>query len=182
MSSDLSVCENYKKVCDTIDIQSFIDFTAFQTYIVNMDCMFINNNWSVWRSDVLNNSNNYADCKWRFLLYDTDDSTGLVNDDIYYDVNYFENMKSNSGGNNLGALFYKLIDNHDFRNDFYNRCSHIYSDCFDNVKIQSLIDEYVNNLENAVYDTNKRFGLFLDYNKEVDILREFYKKKISLCF
>ena len=44
MSADMANSSNYQRVCDTIDVQGFMDFVAFESYIVNWDCMLNNNN------------------------------------------------------------------------------------------------------------------------------------------
>ena len=58
-----------------IDIQSYIDYYAFEIYVANCDS--ISNNYAMWRTRNVKSSP-YYDGKWRWILYDTDDSTGMV--------------------------------------------------------------------------------------------------------
>lgn len=78
-TNDLSDPECYDYVADRLDIDSFIDYIAIQSYIANVDA-YPNNNIFVWRSKN-DDGNPYSDGKWRFMLQDLDASAGA---DISY--------------------------------------------------------------------------------------------------
>ncbi|MBR1724221.1 MAG: CotH kinase family protein, partial [Ruminococcus sp.] len=47
-NNDLSVQANYDKICEMIDVQSFIDYMSVEMYIINED--WPGNNYSLWRT------------------------------------------------------------------------------------------------------------------------------------
>ncbi len=72
---DLSLCENYEKMKSYLDIQSYIDYYCFQIYVANCDS--VTNNYARWRSKTVKD-HEYQDGRWRWILYDIDDSAGMV--------------------------------------------------------------------------------------------------------
>ena len=53
--ADMTNSENYEKFCETVDVESFIDYMAVETYINNNDWASTGmNNWQAWRSNVFN--------------------------------------------------------------------------------------------------------------------------------
>ena len=67
MSANMSDPSNYRRVCDTLDINGLIDFIAFENYIANWDCIINSNNWMIWRADENDGSNPYTDGRKRHL-------------------------------------------------------------------------------------------------------------------
>jgi len=178
MSADMSNAANYKRVCDTIDVQGLMDFVAFQSYIVNWDCLLNNNNWMIWRADEIDSTNPYADGKWRFLLYDTEYSTGY-DGQSGLTRNYFKYMDRSNTIKSLSSLFFRLMNNSEFKSQFYDNCTKIYKETFDNTKINTLLDGYANTLNRAVTDTFKRFGVGADFLSNVKIVRNFFNKRYA---
>ncbi len=176
MSADMSNAANYSRVCDTIDVQGLMDFVAFQSYIVNWDCMLNNNNWMIWRADTPDDTNPYADGKWRFLLYDTEYSSGydgvsgLTRD-------YFKHMDRSNTIKSLSSLFFKLMNNAGFKADFLTTAKRVYGENFDSAKVSAKIDSYADRLNAVITDTFKRFGVGADHMSNVRIVRNFYNKR-----
>jgi len=75
--NDMSDAANYAKACDMMEMNSFIDYCAFNLYIFNKDSMFDNNNWRMWRVRNADGATEWSDGKWRMAVYDTDFSTGI---------------------------------------------------------------------------------------------------------
>ena len=176
MSADMSNSANYRRVCDTIDVQGLMVFVAFQSYIVNWDCLLNNNNWMIWRADEANSTNPYADGKWRFLLYDTEYSTGYDGQSSL-SRNYFKYMDKSNQITSLSSLFFRLMNNADFKAQFYDTCTKVYKENFDSTKVSAKIDAYANRLNAAVTDTFKRFGVGADFTSNVKIVRNFFEKR-----
>lgn len=176
MSADMSNAANYQRVCDTIDVQGFMDFVAFQSYIVNWDCLLNNNNWMIWRADEIDGTNPYADGKWRFLLYDTEYSTGYDGQSSL-SRNYFKYMDNSGQITSLSSLFFKLMNNADFKAQFYDTCTKVYKENFDSTKVSAQIDSYAHKLNSAVTDTFRRFGVGADFMSNVKIVRNFFNKR-----
>ncbi len=75
---DLTDNENYNKLCDLIDVENYLEYFAFQTYIGNGD--WPHNNYKCYRyyaADTENYGEAPFDGKWRYLLHDLDFSTGI---------------------------------------------------------------------------------------------------------
>lgn len=176
MSADMSNAANYRKVCDTIDINGLMDFVAFESYIVNWDCMLNNNNWMIWRADETDASNPYADGKWRFLLFDTEYSSG-------YDGqcaprrDYFKDMDRSGKITSMGSLFYKLMNNSEFKDQFFKRYQTIAKENFDAAKVSAAIDTYTAAVKAATNDTYRRFNIGASFDSNIKILRNFYSNR-----
>lgn len=176
MSADMSNTSNYKRVCDTIDIDGFMDFITFESYIVNWDCMLNNNNWMIWRSDETDASNPYADGKWRFLLFDTEYSSGY-DGQCSVRRDYFKDMDRSGKITSMGSLFFKLMQNADFKQQFFTRYQTIAKENFDYSTVSAKIDEYAAALKDATNDTYRRFNIGANFDSNVKILRNFYKNR-----
>ncbi len=68
--NDLSNAVNYDIISQMMDIQSYIDFVSCEVYIANCDSF--NNNYAVWRTKNRDDNNQYADNRWRWILFDTE--------------------------------------------------------------------------------------------------------------
>ncbi len=141
-SADLSLDANYQIVCDTIDIQSLMDYITVETYINNCDwsSSWINN-WGVWRSNTIDEENAYADGKWRFLLFDTDASTYYTTStSCLASANKLTSMNKKSKlYYNFTALFYNLMNNREFRHAFYETYCDIVASNYDVDSVLSLL-------------------------------------------
>lgn len=60
----------YEKFSEMVDVDSLLDCILVNGYVCNWD--FFNNNLRMWRSVEVDESNPYADGRWRFCLHDTD--------------------------------------------------------------------------------------------------------------
>lgn len=178
MSADMSNAANYQRVCDTIDVQGFMDFVAFESYIVNWDCMINNNNWMIWRADETDASNPYADGKWRFLLFDTEYSSGY-DGQCAARRDYFKDMDRSNKITSIASLFFRLMNNSAFKDQFFKRYQAVAKENFDSAKVSAKIDAYANATKQAITDTYNRFGVGASFSSTVKILRNFYDRRGS---
>ena len=79
---DLDDPEVYAGLLEQMDMQSFIDWMCTNIYIANTDSKPLENNVYTWKSDAPANSAlsgylEYSDGKWRWMLYDLDDSLAV---------------------------------------------------------------------------------------------------------
>ncbi len=176
MSADMANAANYQRVCDTIDVQGFIDFVAFESYIVNWDCMINNNNWMIWRADETDAANPYADGKWRFLLFDTEYSSGY-DGQCPLNRDYFKSMDRSGKMTSLGSLFHRLMNNAEFKEQFYERYQTVMKENFDAAKVSDQIDAYAAATKAAANDTYRRFSVGASFDSNVKIIRNFYNKR-----
>ncbi len=181
LRADLSVAANYQRVCDTIDIQSFMDYVALETYICNYDWSNAEgtNNWMLWRANVTDELNPYADGKWRFILYDTEFSTGLYDrGDTGYAYDALSCLRTEKEWGNLGALFYQLMENKTFAEAFYDNYLLVMEEHFAVDVMTARVDEYTARLRNAVMATARRYGLWEEsINSQSQVIRRFFEKR-----
>lgn len=69
--SDLKKTEDYEAFEKLVDVDSVRDFFAVQVWI-NNKWDWPGKNWSMWKTNVADASNPYADGRWRLCLYDLD--------------------------------------------------------------------------------------------------------------
>jgi hypothetical protein len=114
---DLSQTENYEAIAQRMDIQSFIDQYCFEIYIANSDWPL--NNIACFRSRERDENSAFGDCKWRWGLYDTDESTGVYEEEMTsYESNSFLEEMHWFGSPTTTPLMSNLLENEDFKKQF----------------------------------------------------------------
>ena len=180
-AADMSQKENYERFCETIDVQSFMDYVTVQTYLNNAD--WINgyvNNWQVWHTRTVDNFLPKADGKWRFIFYDIEYSAGL-----YYAENTsyaYDSLKNNRAGSvyDFLSLLDNLMANPEFAEQFEKNYLRIIEECFEPGMVNELISSYVEVCQTATKDTFYRFGMGWaadGYGDSVSHLRAFFNKR-----
>lgn len=176
-NNDLSDQINYDYIKQHIDIQSYIDYYCFQIYVANTDS--ITNNYALWRSKRIENDQ-YCDGRWRWILYDTDDSTGMVDDMSEPEVNSFI-----TGYWDISPmedeLFSALFKNEEFKS--------IFAETFVEMAQKNFAPDRVNRMIDAIYQeyaegsvlSHRRF-INEEYTKEkyleeVEVVRDFYNRR-----
>ena len=106
---------SYKQLCEKVDKQSFLDYFAAQVYWANND--WPQNNMAVWRCNTIDETNPYADGKWRMLLFDTESSTGLYNMQNSVQTDSFSRIKQ-VNDNDFCKMFAALLNDKDFCKDY----------------------------------------------------------------
>ena len=160
-SNDMSKEENYKKACELLDMQSFADFTAFEIYINNEDCLYKNNNnWRVWRVRTPDDSCEEADGRWRMAVYDTDFSTGIYSGDIAVKQSLLGQAVSGKGfdDDSLAKLTSSLCANDEYRKMFANALLDIRNFNFNSKRVRSEIKDYSADYIKLMPATYERFG------------------------
>jgi len=117
-STDLSTAEGLEWLESQMDVQGLIDTFAANIYINNMDGIFADNNWRIWRARDIDPSNEYADGRWRFMLYDTEYSLGLYEDGKNFKADSLKDALENEYV--WGRFFARLMENEQFRARFIN--------------------------------------------------------------
>jgi len=185
-NADMTNDENYKKVCDSIDIQSFIDMVVIETYINNADwATEYMNNWISWRATEPDASSDYADGKWRYMLYDLDFSADYFDDArTLAGFDSLNNMYMEHNPYNFVPMFYNLLNNEAFSKLFYDSYIDIMKNNFDPVEVSEKLDEYVAEYRAAIAATNTRFDqewVNVSYDAEVEAFREFFISRRNLA-
>ncbi len=160
-SADMTDAANYKKFCDSMDIQSLMDYVTVETYINNNDwANGGSNNWEVWHSRTVNPDLPKADGKWRFILYDTEFSTGLYGSEgTQYKYDLLNRMSAGEEDFNIPNILRNVCKNDKFRQAFYDTYLHIMETCFDPDTVHAKTDAYAAAYGEAVTATFYRFGM-----------------------
>lgn len=184
--ADMTSEANYQKVCDSIDIQSFIDMVVIETYINNTDwATDYMNNWISWRATEADASTAFADGKWRYMLYDLDFSADYFDD--ARTLAGFDTLNSMFTGNdpyNFVPMFYNLLNNENFSKLFYNSYIDIMKNNFDPVDVSEKLDEYVAKYGEAIEATNTRFDqewVNVNYDAEIEAFRQYFIDRRNLA-
>ena len=128
------------------DLENYIDYFVFETYIQNRDWMGIDwelNNIKLWRQDTL-------DATWRYMMYDTDFAFGLYGGNIYQ--NYIDKARNPSYPNQHSQIFDHILDNADFRCRFVNRYDDLINTTFQTDHFNEVTDELKSELAPAIPD------------------------------
>lgn len=117
-SCDLTDEKQYEQFKTMFDVNNLADYFAVETYITNED--WCGKNWSVWRSREADSNNpDYTDCKWRFMLYDTEMGAYLWGNKGESPQNnkliqiYEAGKKYNDP---IAVILYKAMQNSEFKN------------------------------------------------------------------
>lgn len=157
--NDLSDAENYREICERVDVDSLIDWFLFEGYSANTD---VQGNVRVLRSDEDGG-------KWSFALYDLDWG-------FYYAGSDFAVILSGIGnaGNQLPPLVKAMLKNEDFRDKLLTRFAQLNKTTLSNEHVLALIDEYQALLEPEVARDRERWDMSeSSWYSYVDSLRSF---------
>ena len=194
--NDMSDPEQYKAACELVDMESFIDYFAFQLYIHNEDSIFENNNWRIWRVRNADKATEWSDGKWRFALYDNDFSTGIYSgsDNAAYDnispiiaPSSAEERTENIKNFVPLELFRSLVSSSEFRNDLVLALCDMRNIYFEPELASRVLTELAEPYLALMPDTFKRFGpdwiayqdTALYYESKVNELRNYITKRYN---
>ena len=171
---------NYELAKNYIDVNEFASYMATQLYIGNID--WPGNNVRVYKDVSDLNS------KWHFMMYDTDDSSGILSYKCGADIDPF--IKSSHWKSGpleedclLGLMLSKLIANNTFRTLFRTTFMRIGQNNFSYQNVQAYLDEKIALLSKPMVNNYRRFvnsGYDENYFKEkVDVISNFFKDRYS---
>ncbi len=174
LGTDMTDPEALAKVSETIDLNSLIDYIVTETYIINNDWSKETslNNWMMWRSNTVDPSNPYCDGRWRFALFDVD--MGLKQD---VTMNPLTTMNNQQKWQSFTALFYKLCENSEFKNTFYERATEIIEENFAPDRANEIVSSYATLCQPMVELTYKRFGLKTSFTSKLSVIRNFLNNR-----
>lgn len=179
INTDMRIEENYKELCERIDVRGLMDMVAVQSYICNFDGE--HNNWRIWKTITSDSNVNCGDCKYRFMLYDTENSTNGGND-LRGKANYdwLKELKSSDDSVHIYSIFLSAMENADFRREFDLRYREIINNNFDTQKVNEKITEYADNQKEAVKDTLMHFfgaNSMKQYDTRLNGLKSFFTER-----
>jgi len=160
--NDMSIPANYTKASEIMDIVGFGWFSAYQTFIECKDGFIYEANTSMWHVKNPDSSVPKADGKLRFLLFDTEFSTGLYdNSDTKYDINVFPDIYNDTLylSQNDGPLLIKpLLKNYDYKKMYINNLCDIQNIIFNEKIVNKTIDASTSAFYPLIKNNIERFG------------------------
>lgn len=168
-AGDSSDDKNYSKICEMLDIQSFIDFLCINIYVDNQDVSF-NKNIALWRSKTVGEDRNH-DGKWRVMMYDLDNAL------FEYSRNSFtESIYWKEEGLIEEEPVKTLLQNEEFKKQFVLSFMDIANETFDYTRISKKLDEWNTIYENIVPKDHRRFyrGKEDNYKTNIQNLDTFF--------
>ncbi|MBQ9606914.1 MAG: CotH kinase family protein [Lachnospiraceae bacterium] len=191
-TNDLSKNAKYRYIEDQIDIQSYIDFYVSEIYSANAD---LYSNVALWRA-IEPQDDIYNDGKWRWLLYDMDESSGLVTRLVSADADSFTDDGYWGEGPLTGdQMFEALIKNPEFKERFVVSFMDIVNGNYEYEKASAKLHEMADIYKTPVVKSQGRFrgeyvyGDYLpdkayippytgdDFERDVAVIDEFLKDR-----
>ena len=139
--TDFSDEEAYRQLEEQVDLDGLAEYLTVEFYICNWD--FGNNNFACWRARETDPDNEWADGKWRFILYDTEYSTGLYGT-VKPDENAIERLREKNCF--ISDLFFGAMENPEFRQKF--------ADTYDDLTNAEFADNLVRDAVMELYGRN----------------------------
>lgn len=148
VSTDFNIRENYDKLGQWVDIDSFIDYFIVQMTFGNRD----SHNISFWKAETEGG-------KWKPVLYDMD--LALLPNEV-------DLVAMHLGGGNLGYHdFIKdaLVSSEFFKEDFLLRFSYVLNNIYTNEYLSDEIDEYKALIDNEIIYHMERWPYPVSYER-----------------
>ena len=143
-TADMSNDENWKRVCDTIDINNFAQYFAIQYYTGNFDWPHCN--VKVFRYMAADGEtyteDGVFDGRYRYLLFDTDYSFGLLFLDIHGPTVRMERLHNYINNTEVTGLFGACVQREEFRNLFVGYVLAMMNETFTQDNVSQVMYEY----------------------------------------
>ena len=146
MNTDTSASNFVDVFSSRFDLENYLDYFVFQTYIQNRDWLGIDwglNNVKLWRQDT-------TGAVWRYMMYDTDFAFGLYGGNIYQ--NYIGRARNPNVPNAHSEIFDHALKNIDFMCRFTNRYNDLINTTFQSTNFDAKVDEIKNQMGPAIPD------------------------------
>ena len=164
--------ENYAKFCESVDIDSFLDYYAFRIYMGNRND-WPARNFALWRTRE-EEGGEYGDCRWRFMLFDVNNKC-MDPADLEEGFDFVSYVRE---GDNM---FDELMKNPDFERLFYNRLRELSETNCSPENVRLITENRRNILELPMEGWYKRFAddpaLISMFNGKADNIEEFFQKR-----
>ena len=169
-TADLSLEANYEHLTNFVDIESFMDYVIFETFIANKD--WPANNTQCWQE---------VGGKWRWMFYDGDYTLTDNDFDVFGNLTY-TGASSWPASRRSTLMFRRLIRNDIFRARFEERVNEL---CGNELSYESMAP-YLREVRDAIRPEiqaqSERFGMVpsVDYwNWGVYLVDEFLKHRAA---
>ena len=174
-TADLTDPQQYAKISELVDIESFTDYVLFETFIGNRD--WPANNMRCWSAE---------GSPWRFIFFDGD---GVRTTKFNAVVNALYDGADKSWPTSAEStlLLRKLLENRDFRTKFLARLKELRKEKFRwsaflniDVEMAAIFGVCVNDVESEIEYQSARFGYpksVKAWKRDVRRLRRYFKRR-----
>ena len=175
---DLSDSENWNSFKEIVDIQSMADHYAAQTYIANED-FWPNRNSQIWRTRTGDGNGEYSDGRWRWLMYDTEYSSGIypavqLDDRLSVENDTLKVMLSNH------PLFRSAMANSEFRSLYRDSLQRIADTYMEPSRVVSRLAAFEAAYRPLMADYYARFGGDVKlFDENVKALKDFVQHRAA---
>lgn len=138
--------EAYDELCSLVDEKSIMDYFAVEVW-ANNKWDWPGKNWEMWKTTEVDESNPYADGRWRMSLFDiefggisgsSDATTNTIAEDNYKPLGLLD-----KGTNNIPVLcFAYLMDNDEFRAAYIERLLYLSEFAFEKEHALEVLDSF----------------------------------------
>ena len=182
---DMSDPAVYASFLEAVDIDSFLDYCAFEIYIGNADWGYGQDADGTRTDDTLHNTLVWrvrtpdgtaaGDGKWRFSIFDTEFSTGLNwSSRTSADIDHVRRAMTSQ------PLFAAAMRSREFREAFLEKLRYLGETVFTPDSVNASLSEYAARWRPYMDDAWRRFGDHSwIWDSELDGIREFFAERYS---
>lgn len=170
MQCDLTQEDDYARINELVDINSFIDYYCFELFIAN-------NDWPA------NNMRCYQlhDGKWRWIFFDGDDALAKMDFDVFDNATSELNLGWPTDSRST-LMFRKLLENKEFQICFFDRFEELMATEFSYAVTKTYFDEAVSKVRAEVPAQSARFGLPLNLRQweyDINVVNRFLQQRVQ---
>lgn len=182
-TADLTVPENYEKVCEAFDIENYIDYLCVELFCDNTD--WPGNNCKAWRYTGEENGLYGSDGKIRWFLYDTEFAFGLYgrqpsDDSVGAALSSTSKEWPNQHGSTL--LFRSLLQNEDFYNAFISRMLDLLNEEFVSEVLNAQVDAMADYYRDLIQENRDAGNHFDNYETNLSVVKNFISKRQTYLY
>lgn len=145
--ADLTIDTVYEKACSLIDIDNFIDYYVFQTFVGNWD--WPGNNMRCWQ---------VGNGPWRWMFFDGDATLMGDDFDAFANASVYEPPTTWINFPEAKLMFGKLLTNPVFKNAFKERAHELCDSLFRYMNIYPILSDLLETFRPIIHDQQHRFG------------------------
>ncbi|MBR4391090.1 MAG: CotH kinase family protein [Bacteroidales bacterium] len=171
--TDLSDSTEYARLCELVDIHSFMDYVIFETFAKNMD--WPSNNMRCWQEN---------DGPWRWIFYDGDACFHGYAFQTFDNLTYTGDALWPSSKTST-LLFRKLIENQIFINSLLTRYHELMSSDLAYTNTYPYLQDIIPRIEGEIPCQSERFGKpksIEAWNKDLKKIQEFLETRPSEAY
>ncbi len=164
--SDLTEDENYDKVCQMIDMESYIDYCAVMLYTAR-EVDWPVGNFACWRTKK-KEAGPYGDGKWRWMVYDFN-SMGFQPEKDTVDLAV-----------SADEMLENMMTNGMFRGRLLQRIEELADTVFEAGAMEEKLDEYREFMAEPMRENDRRFyndDSLMDFEAGIEELKKFFYER-----